>query len=52
MSIVVVEHNLKSLLEITNRAYILAKGKVVAEGEPQHLIGTGILEKVFLGKLE
>lgn len=52
MSIVVVEHNLKSLLEITNRAYILAKGKVVAHGEPKELLGTGILEKVFLGKLE
>ena len=52
MAIVVVEHNLKSLLEITNRAYILAKGKVVAHGEPSHLINTGILEKVFLGKLE
>ena len=52
MAIVVVEHNLKSLLEITNRAYILAKGKVVAHGEPAHLVSTGILEKVFLGKLE
>ncbi len=50
-TIVVVEHNLKSLLEITSRAYILAKGKVVAEGEPRKLIETGILEKVFLGKL-
>ncbi len=47
-AIVVVEHNLKSLLEITNRAYILAKGKVVAHGEPSELIKTGILEKVFL----
>jgi branched-chain amino acid transport system ATP-binding protein len=51
-AIVVVEHNLKSLLEITTRAYILAKGKVVAHGEPKELVGTGILEKVFLGKLE
>lgn len=51
-AIVVVEHNLKSLLEITSRAYILAKGKVVAHGEPKELVGTGILEKVFLGKLE
>jgi branched-chain amino acid transport system ATP-binding protein len=51
-AIIVVEHNLKSLLEITNRAYILAKGKVVAEGEPKELVGTGILEKVFLGRLE
>ena len=51
-AIVVVEHNLKSLLEITNRAYILAKGKIITHGEPSQLINSGILEKVFLGKLE
>ena len=50
MAIVVVEHNLKSLLDITDRAYVLAKGRNVAEGEPQTLISSGIMEKVFLGK--
>jgi branched-chain amino acid transport system ATP-binding protein len=51
-AIVVVEHNLKSLLEIVHRAYILDKGKVIKEGEPDSLMKSGILEKVFLGKLE
>jgi branched-chain amino acid transport system ATP-binding protein len=51
-AIVVVEHNIKSLLEIVHRAYLLDKGRVVKEGEPKDLIGSGILEKVFLGKLE
>ncbi len=50
MAIVVVEHNLKSLLEITSRAYVLDKGKVYAEGDPKDIIEKGILEKVFLGK--
>lgn len=50
-AIVVVEHNLKSLLEITDRAYVLDKGRVKAEGSPGELISSGILEKVFLGKL-
>lgn len=49
MAIVVVEHNLKSLLEITDRAYVLDKGKVYAEGNPHELIKKGVLEKVFLG---
>lgn len=44
-----VEHNLKSLLEITTRAYVLDKGKVYAEGKPKELIEQGVLEKVFLG---
>ena len=51
-AIVVVEHNLKSLLEITDRAYVLDKGKVIAEGAPADLLKTDILQKVFLGKLE
>jgi branched-chain amino acid transport system ATP-binding protein len=51
-AIVVVEHNLVSLLEITDRAYVLDKGKVIAEGKPADLLQTNILEKVFLGKLE
>ncbi|MDB5259251.1 MAG: hypothetical protein JWO73_459 [Candidatus Taylorbacteria bacterium] len=50
-AVVVVEHNLASLLEITHRAYVLDKGRVVAQGEPKQLLATGILEKVFLGKL-
>ena len=51
-AIVVVEHNLKSLLEITDRAYVLDKGKVLAHGAPSDLLKTDILQKVFLGKLE
>ncbi|MFA6432245.1 MAG: ABC transporter ATP-binding protein [Candidatus Paceibacterota bacterium] len=47
-AIMVVEHNLKSLLEITTRAYVLDKGKVYAEGKPQDIIDRGILQKVFL----
>ena len=48
-AIVVVEHNLKSLLEITKRAYVLDKGKVYAEGDPKRLVEEKVLEKVFLG---
>ncbi len=49
-AILVVEHNLKSLLEITKRAYVLDKGKVYAEGNPKELMENKVLEKVFLGK--
>ncbi len=50
-AIIVVEHNLKSLLGITDRAYVLDKGKIVAQGEPSQLFKDKILEKVFLGIL-
>lgn len=50
-AIFVVEHNLKSLLHIVDRVYVLDKGVVAAEGEPSEVIASGILEKVFLGKV-
>ena len=50
-AILVVEHNLTSLLHIVDRAYVLDRGAVVAEGKPETIIASGILEKVFLGKI-
>ncbi len=50
-AIFVVEHNLTSLLHIVHRAYVLDKGVVVAEGKPDEVIKSGILERVFLGKV-
>ncbi len=47
-AIFVVEHNLKSLLEIATRAYVLDKGKIYHEGNPKDVISQGILQKVFL----
>ena len=50
-AVMVVEHNIKSLLSIAHRAYILDKGKVVAKGLPTELVESGTLEKVFTGTL-
>ena len=50
-AIVVVEHNIKSLLEIAQRAYVLDKGKVVVSDTPKNIIDSNILEKVFLGNI-
>lgn len=49
-AIMVVEHNITSLLKIATRAYVLDKGKVVVEDKPQSLITSKVLEKVFLGQ--
>lgn len=52
MAIIVVEHNLKSLLPIADRAYVLDKGKIAAEGKGNDIVESGIFKKVFLGALE
>jgi len=50
-AIVIVEHNLKSLLPIATRAYVLDKGRVVKVGGGQEIAQSDVLEKVFMGKL-
>ena len=51
MSVVIVEHNIKSLFDFVDRVYLLDKGKVVAEDKPGKIIESDLLEKVFLGKV-
>ena len=50
-TIMVVEHNIKGVLDIVDRAYVLDMGRVVFEGTPQSVLDTNILTEVFLGKV-
>ena len=50
-AIMVVEHNIKSLLEVATRAYVLDKGKVVAHGPSKQIENSDILERVFTGRV-
>ena len=49
-TILVVEHNIKGVLDIVDRAYVLDKGRVVHSGTPQSVRDTDILTRVFLGQ--
>ena len=48
-TIMVVEHNIKGVLEIVDRGYVLDKGRVVFEGTPPEIQDSDILTQVFLG---
>lgn len=50
-AIMVVEHNLHSLLPITDRAYVLAHGKIFAFDTGPNIAKSDILECVFMGKI-
>ena len=50
-AIMVVEHNLHSLLPITDRAYVLAHGKIIASDTGPAIAKSDILERVFMGKI-
>lgn len=48
-AILVVEHNIKSLLDIADRGYVLDNGRVATGDASQRILESGILEKIFLG---
>ena len=50
-TIFVVEHNIKGVLDIVNRAYVLQNGRVVHDGTPQSVRDSDILTHVFLGRV-
>ena len=49
-TIFVVEHNIRGVLNIVDRAYVLDKGRVVHDGTPESVRESDILTQVFLGK--
>ena len=51
-SILIVEHNIKSLFDIADNAVVLVQGKVVAQDTCQNLKESAIMKQVFVGKLE
>jgi len=48
---VIVEHNLKSLLNIAHRGVILVSGKIAVEGPVETVASSDALEKAFFGEL-
>jgi lipopolysaccharide export system ATP-binding protein len=50
IGIVLTDHNVRETLKITDRAYIIARGKVIAEGKPEEIINNELVREIFLGK--
>lgn len=50
IAVLLTDHNVRETLHITDRAYILAQGKVLAEGSPQELVENEQVRRVYLGK--
>jgi len=49
IAILLTDHNVRETLHITDRAYILASGQVLAEGTPEQLVSNETVRKVYLG---
>lgn len=50
IAILITEHNVLATLRITDRAYIINRGKVIAEGDAQTIINDEQVRRVYLGK--
>lgn len=49
IAMLVTDHNVQRTLEICDRAYVLAEGKVFAEGSPRQIINNEQVRKLYLG---
>jgi lipopolysaccharide export system ATP-binding protein len=50
IGVVITDHNVRETLKITDRAYIIAHGNVIAEGPPSKIVEDPYVRKVFLGE--
>jgi len=49
IGILITDHNVRETLKITDRAYILAHGRVIASGNPEEVAREEVVRKVYLG---
>lgn len=50
IGVIITDHNVRETLKITNRAYIIAHGTVIAHGKPEEIIDNEDVRKIFLGE--
>jgi len=50
IGVLITDHNVRETLALCERAYILAEGKVIAEGRPSELLDNPTVRKVYLGE--
>ncbi len=49
IGVLITDHNVRETLNVTDRAYIVNRGKIMAKGTPQELSGNPDVRRVYLG---
>jgi lipopolysaccharide export system ATP-binding protein len=49
IGVLITDHNVRDTLEITNEAYIIADGKIVAHGGREEILNNNMVREVYLG---
>ena len=50
IGVLITDHNVKSTLEIVDRAYIIFEGKVLFEGKPGEIVNNKNVQAFYLGQ--
>jgi len=50
LGIIITDHNVRDTLSITDRAYIINNGEILAEGVPEKIIGNPQVKEAYLGE--
>ncbi|MGI8494803.1 MAG: LPS export ABC transporter ATP-binding protein [Pyrinomonadaceae bacterium] len=50
IGILITDHNVRETLAITDRAYIMAEGKILRDGKPEELIADSEVRRLYLGE--
>ena len=50
IGVLITDHNVRETLGICDRGYIIGEGRVIAEGEPDHLLQDQRVREVYLGQ--
>lgn len=50
IGVLITDHNVRETLTICDRGYILSDGKVIEQGDPEHIANSEIARKYYLGE--
>lgn len=50
LAVVLVEHNMKVVMNISDKVVVLHQGRILAEGKPSEIRANEMVQKVYLGK--
>ena len=50
IGLIITDHNVRETLSITDRAYIINDGRILAHGIPEDLVSNDLVKKNYLGE--
>jgi lipopolysaccharide export system ATP-binding protein len=50
IGLIITDHNVRETLSITDRAYIISDGRILAHGAPEELVSNELVKKNYLGE--